>query len=255
MKLRNGYLKTTIAAAFISASLLLPACSPKSNSADMPENVSKNVSFSISASIPQRFENVEGTAFFSASSDLKEQLVLLQEKAPMGVNAFYILLNSRNPTEGILIKAQEDISSELINSQTSKKIKISGKIQELPACELDKYCLDKYGITLAKNSAGNIVWVESTEPLDITVEKQTAKADASEPQPAGSGQTSEEVPASQAPKDNQPEENTQVLEEAPQPEGAFPAEIDALNATEPSDVSTAEAAGEEAAIAETAAEQ
>ena len=258
--MRNRYLKTALAAAFISATLLLPACSPKSNSADMPENVAKDVSFSITASVPSKFENVEGTALFSASSDLKEQLVLLQEKAPMGVNAFYILLNSRKPTEGILVKAQEDISSELINSQTSKKIKISGPVKELPACDLDKYCMDKYSITLAKNSAGNIIWVESTEPLDITVEKPESETPAAQPQgnsdaqPEGSSEAA--APADQAPQENSAaEENAQLLEDIPAPEGSFPAEIDALNATEPSDVTSAEAAGEEAAKAETAAEQ
>ena len=112
--------------------------------------------------IPSRYENVTGVALFSISGELKEQLALLNEKTPMGSDQFFVLLNPKVPTEGILVKSPTPIDMS-VTSMSNHQIAVTGKVVtiDVPDCPLVDCFQEKYGFVLAGDSKNCAVYIDA----------------------------------------------------------------------------------------------
>lgn len=114
------------------------------------------------ADVPNRYENVTGAALFSISGELKEQLALLNEKTPLGSDQFFVLLNPKVPTEGILVKSPTPIDTN-ITSMSNHQIAVTGNVViiDVPDCPLVDCFLEKYGFSLAGDSKNRAVYIDA----------------------------------------------------------------------------------------------
>lgn len=189
---------------------LLVACSQKVAPPEEKGLVMKDVTFETPKTIPTRYEDVTGTSFFTASSNIKEQLALMAEKAPMGIDSFFILINPKKPTEGILAKAKGDIATEIIEAQVSRKMAITGNVSSIACPNLVKYCHENYGIDIAADAQGNPIFIDCENDLDVGEARTpatSAPADAAQAPDANATQPTDAAQAPDADAAQAPEAN------------------------------------------------
>ena len=92
------FLLVVLAAAI---ALLTSACSKGTSQTTKAKTIVKNSNFKLTAPAADRYENIEGTALYRAAPDITERLAALVGKAPQNIKAFFILLNSKTPSEAI----------------------------------------------------------------------------------------------------------------------------------------------------------
>lgn len=152
------------AVALLAVSIL---CSCGGRGAETPREVVSNKEYAASQTIPGRFDNVSGTAYFSATTDLATQLAAAGANAPGGFNSFFILLNPKVPTDGILVRAGSSVPEDLVKQQASRKLTVTGDVKSHPDPALLKYMQERHGINLARDEKGNPLWVDNTAPLGL----------------------------------------------------------------------------------------
>lgn len=161
-----------LALALLAVTLL--SCGGRS--AETPRQTVSNTEYAASQGVPGRFDNVSGTAYFSATADLATQLGAAGANAPGGFNSFFILLNPKVPTDGILVRAGSSVPEDLVQQQVSRKLTVTGDVKSHPDPALLKYMQERHGINLARDEKGNPLWVDNTAPLNL---EQNAAASAS----------------------------------------------------------------------------
>ena len=118
------------------------------------------------SAVPSRYSNVSGVALVSITKELQEQLALLNEKTPLGSDRFFVLLNPKVPTEGILVRSPDsiDVTAEGFSNH---KISVTGNVIAIdqPNSPLVNCFTDKYGFTLAGDAQGRAVYIDA-ERLD-----------------------------------------------------------------------------------------
>lgn len=152
-----------LAVALVALSLL--SCGGRS--AETPRETVANKDYAASKTVPGRFENVAGTAYFSATGDLATQLGAAGAQAPGGLDSFFILLNPKVPTEGILVRAGSSVPEDLVRQQASRKLTVTGDIKAHADPALLKYVQERHGIDLARDEKDSPLWVDNTAPLDL----------------------------------------------------------------------------------------
>lgn len=153
----------------ISAALLalttLAACGGRS--AQQPAQVVKNATYQASQPLADRYENLEGTALFDVSSEVATRLGAAADKAPGSIDSFFILLNPKAPTEGILVRAGSQVEKGLIQKQPSRKVAVTGNVKVLEETTILSHFQERFGISLARNGQGNPVWIDNEAPLEL----------------------------------------------------------------------------------------
>lgn len=147
--------------------LALTLLSCGGRSAETPRQTVSNTEYAASQGVPGRFDNVSGTAYFSATADLATQLGAAGANAPGGFNSFFILLNPKVPTDGILVRAGSSVPEDLVQQQVSRKLTVTGEVKSHPDPALLKYMQERHGINLARDEKGNPLWVDNTAPLNL----------------------------------------------------------------------------------------
>lgn len=163
---------------------------------ETPREVVSNKDYASSTAVPGRFENVSGTAYFSANTDIATQLGAAGANAPGGFNSFFILLNPKVPTEGILVRAGSSVPEDLVRQQASRKLTVTGDVKTHPDPALLTYMQERHGISLARDEKGNPLWVDNSAPLNL---EQNATAASPSPVQAPPWLGSSPSPGSQLP--------------------------------------------------------
>ena len=114
------------------------------------------------ASVPTRFENVTGVALYSVNAELKEQLALLADKTPAGSERFFVLLNPKMPTEGILVRSPQAIDTTPENL-SNHRIAVTGNVITIDKTDsgLTDCFTEKYGFSLAGDAQKRPVYVDA----------------------------------------------------------------------------------------------
>ncbi|HXE73713.1 MAG TPA: hypothetical protein VNO81_13710 [Candidatus Nitrosotenuis sp.] len=164
----------------VLALLLAAGCASRPAPTPLPPLV--NVSYQGQA-LPERVENLSGTALYAVASDLESQLLNLGARAPAGARAFFILLNPKDPQQGVLVRAAERLPDEVrLGEQNSKIVSVTGRVRTLEAPGLAAYIQEKHGISLARDAEGRPQWIDNQAPLDL----QAPEGPQAQSPPAGS---------------------------------------------------------------------
>jgi len=161
--------------------LLAVACGNREEEA--PPLIIQGTQYESTSVKPARFEKVEGTALFEVSPQLAAMLAAA-EKPPAGLQNFFILLNPRNPIEGILVGAGTSVDSELLQKQASRVVTVTGDVKVVAAPDLPAFIQDQFGISLARDEKGSPLWIDN----EISLEMQ-APSPAAQPQTQTEPQT------------------------------------------------------------------
>ncbi len=152
----------------LSAALLLQmALACGNREPEPPPLVVQGTRYESSSVLPTRFEKVEGTALFEFSSQLAA-LLAAAETPPPGLQNFFILLNPRNPTEGILVHAGMTIDPGLLEHQSSRMVTVTGDVKVVPAPDVASFMQEQFGISLARDEKGYPAWIDNELPLELT---------------------------------------------------------------------------------------
>ena len=157
--------------------LLTSACSKSTSNGSATKNVVKNSTFKLTSPSADRYENVEGTALYSAAPDITERLAALGGKAPEGIKAFFILLNPKTPSEAILVKAPSDIPEEVYKNQSSSVIVVTGNVKSVDCQPLAAYIKESLGVNLALTASGELAYIDAETPINFSI-SNVSKSDA-----------------------------------------------------------------------------
>lgn len=157
--------------------LLTSACSKGNSNGPANKNVVKNSTFKLTAPSADRYENVEGTALYSAAPDITERLAALGGKAPNNIKAFFILLNPKTPSEAILVKAPSDIPEDIYKNQSSSVIVVTGNVNSVDCQPLAAYMKESLGVDLALTASGELAYIEAETPINFSI-SNVSKSDA-----------------------------------------------------------------------------
>ena len=166
-------------------SLFVAACT-KTDTPAAQSNTVSNTAYSApaSASVPTRYENVKGVALFSISGELKEKLALLNEKTPIGSDRFFVLLNPKVPTEGILVRSPNALNLDP-EGLSNHQIAITGNVITIDSTEsgLPECFVEKYGFSLACDGQKRAIYIDA-ESIDDPDSKPAASSEAKPAAPA-----------------------------------------------------------------------
>jgi hypothetical protein len=158
--------------------LLALACGNRNEEA--PPLIIQGTQYESTSVVPARFEKVEGTALFEVSPQLAAMLAAA-EKPPVGLQSFFILLNPRNPIEGILVRAGTAVDSELLHKQTSRVVTVTGDVQVVATPDLAAFIQDRFGISLARNEKGSPLWIDNEVSLELQAPSPPAQTSTQAP--------------------------------------------------------------------------
>ncbi|MGM9992242.1 MAG: hypothetical protein ACI376_05260 [Candidatus Bruticola sp.] len=160
---------TFILVALLGAiALFTSACSKNSAPKSIPTIV-ENSSFKMSSPAADRYKNVEGTALYSAAPEITERLAALGGQAPPNIKAFFILLNSKTPSEAILVQAPSDVPEEAYKSQTSSVVVVTGNVKAINCPSLASYLKESLGVDLALTASGELAYIEAETPINFNL--------------------------------------------------------------------------------------
>ncbi|MGM9998401.1 MAG: hypothetical protein ACI38Q_03245 [Candidatus Bruticola sp.] len=206
-----------------AAALFTPACSKNSATKPAP-TVIKNSSFKMSSPAADRYESIEGTALYSSAPDIKEHLAALGGQAPNNIKAFFILLNSKAPSEAILVQAPSDVPEEAYKSPNSSIVVVTGNVKSVNCPPLAAYLKEALGVNLALTSSGELAYIEAETPINFNLPGASQKA----PTSKVISLPLEGTPLSK-PKD-EPVETNIVSEDEPSPSTDYvPKEADSIS--------------------------
>ena len=180
-----------------------------------------NYSAPAGANIPTRYERVTGVALYSVAAELKEKLTLLADKTPEGSDRFFVLLNPKLPTEGILVRAPHAIDTTPENL-SNHRLAITGNVVAIDKTDsgLTECFVEKYGFSLAGDAQKRPIYIDA-EIIDDPDAKskpepagQTAAPEAAENGNAGAA---EKAPEPAVPAASVSEQPAQPAGEAPAP--------------------------------------
>lgn len=157
--------------------LLTSACSKNTSGGSEIKNVVKNSSFKLTAPAADRYENVEGTALYSAAPDITERLAALGGKAPDNIKAFFILLNPKTPSEAILVRANSDVPEEAYKNQSSSIIIVTGDVKAIDCQPLAAYMKETLGVDLALTASGELAYIDAENSINFNI-SNVSKSDA-----------------------------------------------------------------------------
>ncbi|MGI5843384.1 MAG: hypothetical protein ACOX9B_04315 [Candidatus Xenobium sp.] len=152
--------------------LLLLACGSRNEEA--PPLIIQGTRYESTSVVPARFEKVEGTALFEVSPQLASFLAAA-EKPPAGSRGFFILLNPRNPIEGILVRAGTAVDFDLLYKQTSRMVTVTGNVQLVAIPQLADFVQDRFGISLARDEKSLLLWIDNETPLEMQAPEPPAQ--------------------------------------------------------------------------------
>ena len=158
--------------AALLALALLVACGGRS--APRAPRVIQNTQYQASQPLADRYENLEGTALFDVSGDAAQVLGRAADQAPGGVNTFFVLLNPKNPTEGILVRAGDHQQVGLLENQPSRKLTVTGKVEVHKDPSVLSHFQERFGISLARDEKGNPVWIDNELSLGLDPNPQAS---------------------------------------------------------------------------------
>ena len=144
--------------------LLALACGNRNE--EVPPLIIQRTQYESTSVVPARFEKVEGTALFEVSPQLAAMLAGA-EKPPAGLHSFFILLNPRNPIEGILVCAGTAVDPELFQKQPSRVVTVTGDVKVVATPDLAAFIQDRFGISLARDEKGSPLWIDNEVPLEM----------------------------------------------------------------------------------------
>lgn len=147
------------------ALLALVACG---RAEEAPKQTLKDAPYQASTALPDRVENLSGTAFFNVSEELATRLGAAGEKAPGGIDSFFVLLNSKNPTEGVLVRAGSSIPKGLIQQQDSRKLAVTGDVKRLEDPSVLTHVQERFEVSLARDAQGFPLWIDNEARLDLS---------------------------------------------------------------------------------------
>lgn len=118
-------------------------------------------------SIPKRYQNIKGVALYSVAAEINEQLASLGAQAPSGSDRFFVLLNPKVPTEGILVQSNTALPSA-DSGLSNHTLTVSGNVATIPQPQsaMAKYFQEKYGFSLACDGQGQVIYIIAEELLD-----------------------------------------------------------------------------------------
>lgn len=93
--------------------------------------------------LPARVTDLQGTALVTMAPELEKSL---GNKAPEK-GGFFVLLNSADPQQGVLVLVPS-INGEELGTKPSSKILVTGNVKSFPASALKKQILDQYHLSL-----------------------------------------------------------------------------------------------------------
>jgi len=172
---------------------LLAACGTRS--AQNPPLVVKQTSYQAPSALPSRYEGIQGVALFDVSAGLGGLLAGLTTPPP-AFNSFFILLNPRKPTEGILVCAGPNLQDGVIQAQSSRSVQITGNVRTMADNTVATFVEETYGISLARDARGATAWIENE--VALTLEPVPVAASPAVQPPADAPAAS---PAAQPPAD------------------------------------------------------
>ena len=157
--------------------LLTSACSKGPSKTAGAKNIVRNSNFKLTAPAADRYESIEGTALYSAAPDITERLAALGGKAPTNIRAFFILLNSKTPSEAILVRAMSDVPEEAYKNQSSSVIVVTGDVKSVDCQPLAAYMKESLGVDLALTSSGELAYIDAENPINFSI-SNVSKSDA-----------------------------------------------------------------------------
>lgn len=165
-----------LAVAFTVLALLSLACTQQPGNTPNAGNTLSNTNYAApsSGSMPTRFENVTGVALYSVSAELKDQLAQLADKTPLGSDRFFVLLNPKQPTEGILVRSPQAIDTTP-ESLSNHRLAITGNVITIDKTDsgLTECFVEKYGFSLAGDAQKRPIYIDA-ELIDDPDAKKTA---------------------------------------------------------------------------------
>ena len=168
------FLLVVLAAAI---ALLTSACSKGTSQTTKAKTIVKNSNFKMTAPAADRYENIEGTALYSAAPDITERLAALGGKAPQNIKAFFILLNSKTPSEAILVRAGSDVPEEAYKNQSSSVIVVTGDVKSVDCQPLAAYMKESLGVDLALTASGELAYIDAENTINFSI-SNVSKSDA-----------------------------------------------------------------------------
>ncbi|MDO5295270.1 MAG: hypothetical protein Q4F00_01315 [bacterium] len=195
-----------LAVAFTVIALLSLACTQQPGNTPNAGNTLSNTNYAApsSGSIPTRFENVTGVALYSVSAELKDQLALLADKTPLGSDRFFVLLNPKQPTEGILVRSPQAIDTTP-ESLSNHRLAITGNVITIDKTDsgLTECFVEKYGFSLAGDAQKRPIYIDAEIIDDPDAKKTAPQNNQQTPVPTAAETTAAEATA--APAESSPE--------------------------------------------------
>ena len=149
--------------------LLTSACSKGTSKGTGAQTIVKNSHFKMTAPAADRYENIEGTALYSAAPDITERLAALGGKAPENIRAFFILLNPKAPSEAILVRAASDVPEDAYKNQSSSIIVVTGDVKSVDCQPLAAYMKETLGVDLALTASGELAYIDAENPINFNI--------------------------------------------------------------------------------------
>ena len=202
------------------------------------------------ASVPTRFENVTGMALYSVNAELKEQLALLADKTPAGSERFFVLLNPKMPTEGILVRSPQSIDTTPENL-SNHRIAVTGNVVTIDKTDsgLTECFTEKYGFSLAGDAQKRPIYIDAEiiddpdakKPEETSARPGTSAAPSAGGAEAGSSPAAAPETAGAVPEQDGAAQTAQPENASPSaPSAAVPAQDSAAAA--PAQTAVSEAA-------------
>ncbi len=174
---------------------LLVACGARSTQA--PPLVVKDTAYQAPSPLPTRYERLQGVALFDVSAGLGGLMAGLPNPPP-AFNSFFVLLNPRKPTEGILVCAGPNLQDGAIQAQSSKPVQVTGNVRTMPDDTVATYVQETYGVSLARDAKGATAWVDNE--VTLTLEPPPAPASpAAQPSPPTASPAAQPTPPTASP--------------------------------------------------------